>query len=297
MSTDFITITLDRVVVRLRESHDLRFLTDIGEVFCVFDEQDSGNICFGVDNGYERLFVKYAGARTIDFHGEPSEAVDRLRFACPLYDTLRHPSLVELRQHFRTSDGYAAVFTWFPGECLHSHWAFTPSEKYTHPDSPTYRHRHLPLDLRLDSLDTILSFHEHVAFKGYVAIDFYDGSILYDFSRNITKICDIDFYAGKPYINGMGRLWGSKRFMSPEEFELGASIDEVTNVFNIGAVAFALLGGELDRSCAKWEAGEALYNVARKATNPDTNGRYNSISALRHAWDEARLSSTGEKRQ
>ena len=32
----------------------------------------------------------------------------------------------------------------------------------------------------------------------------------------------------------MGRLWGSSRFMSPEEFELNAIIDSRTNVFNMG---------------------------------------------------------------
>ena len=42
----------------------------------------------------------------------------------------------------------------------------------------------------------------------------------------------------------MGRLWGSSCFMSPEEFELNAIIDERTNVFNMGAMAFSLLGGE-----------------------------------------------------
>jgi serine/threonine-protein kinase len=36
--------------------------------------------------------------------------------------------------------------------------------------------------------------------------------------------------------------------MSPEEFILVAQIDGRTNVFNLGAIAFALLGGELDRS-------------------------------------------------
>ncbi|MHB0999294.1 MAG: serine/threonine protein kinase [Armatimonadota bacterium] len=289
MSTDFITFTLDQVVVRLRENYDFRFLKDIGEVFAVFDEQDSGNICFGVDNGHEKLFVKYAGARTIDFNGDPNDAVARLKKAVPLYDTLRHPSLIELQDDFPVNDGYAAVFTWFSGECLHSHWAFTPFEKYTHPDSPSCRHKHLSLDLRLDSMDTILAFHDHVALKGYVAIDFYDGSILYDFSHNITKICDIDFYNRQPYVNRMGRLWGSTRFMSPEEFEQGALIDEVTNVFNMGAAAFVLLGGETDRSFEKWEAGEALYEVARKAINPDRNERYSSILAFRYAWNEAKL--------
>ena len=60
----------------------------------------------------------------------------------------------------------------------------------------------------------------------------------------------------------MGRLWGSSRFMSPEEFELNATIDERTNVFNMGAMAFSLLGGEKDRSFIKWEASKELYEVA-----------------------------------
>lgn len=42
--------------------------------------------------------------------------------------------------------------------------------------------------------------------KGYVAVDFYDGSILYDFNSNTTKICDIDLYQKKPFINTMKNL-------------------------------------------------------------------------------------------
>jgi serine/threonine-protein kinase len=282
------TIELDGVTVRLREGHDFGFLRAFGAPFCVFDEQDSGNICFGVGASDERLLVKYAGARPIDYPGDPQLAIHRLKDAIPIYQALRHPSLVELRDHFATPDGYAAVFTWFTGECLHSHWAFTPAEKYSHPDSPSYRHRMLPVDRRLDSLDTIFAFHEHIAQKGYVAIDFYDGSILYDFSRHVTMICDIDFYTKLPCTNTMGRMWGSTRFMSPEEFELGATIDEVTNVFGMGATAFALLGGEVDRSFEEWEGSEALYEVALKAVSADRSQRYPSVSAFRRAWTEAR---------
>jgi len=36
----------------------------------------------------------------------------------------------------------------------------------------------MPLDKKLEVFDAILSFHEHVAKKGYIAIDFYDGSIM-----------------------------------------------------------------------------------------------------------------------
>jgi serine/threonine-protein kinase len=75
--------------------------------------------------------------------------------------------------------------------------------------------------------------------------------------------------------------------MSPEEFTLGAEIDEVTNVFNMGATAFCLLGGERDRSLAKWEAGEPLYEVAAKATAADRNSRYSSLAEFYEAWARA----------
>jgi len=52
-------------------------------------------------------------------------------------------------------------------------------------------------------------------------------------------ICDIDFFREKPVINDMGQdWWGTKRFKAPEEYILGAKIDEDTNVFTLGALIF-----------------------------------------------------------
>jgi serine/threonine-protein kinase len=48
-------------------------------------------------------------------------------------------------------------------------------------------------------------------------------------------------------------MWGSSRFMSPEEFELGATIDGSTNVFTMGAVSFELLGNNYNRSIEEWK--------------------------------------------
>lgn len=120
-----------------------------------------------------------------------------------------------------------------------------------------------------------------------MAVDFYDGSILYDFTNHETRICDIDYYQKKPFRNNMGRLWGSSRFISPEEFKLGADIDSRTNVYNMGAIIFGLLGGELDRSFEKWEAGEKLYKVACKAINENKQERYQSVSDFYIAWSMA----------
>ena len=85
----------------------------------------------------------------------------------------------------------------------------------------------------------------------------------------------------------MGRLWGSSRFMSPEEFELNAIIDERTNVFNMGAMAFSLLGGEKDRSFIKWEASKELYEVAYRAVNDNRAERYASVTEFYEAWLKA----------
>ncbi|MBB6731578.1 serine/threonine protein kinase [Cohnella zeiphila] len=281
--------SFDGVAFQLREPHDMEWLRSLGKVFCVFDQQDSGNIAFGIEKDGKRSFVKYAGARPMDYVGDPQEAVARLTEAIPLYSALQHPHLIRLTDHFRTGSGHAAVFDWFDGECLHSHWSFAGPAKYNHPDSPFYKFKHLPLEKRLQALDAIFSFHVHVESQGYVAVDFYDGSILYDFSNDVTRICDIDFYRRAPSVNEMGEnFWGAKRSKAPEEFELGAPIDARTNVFTMGAVAFGLLGGETDRSFAKWEAGSPLYEVALRAVREDRALRYGSVRAFKSAWEEAR---------
>ena len=82
----------------------------------------------------------------------------------------------------------------------------------------------------------------------------------------------------------MGRLWGSSRFMSPEEFELHAIIDSRTNVFNMGAMAFAILGGGKDRSFTKWEASRDLYEIAYRAVNENRTERYASVKEFYEEW-------------
>ena len=116
------------------------------------------------------------------------------------------------------------------GECLHSHWSFPPPAKYEDPRSPYAKFRQLPVQTRIQAMERILDFHIQAERKGYVAVDFYDGSLIYDFAAKEIHICDIDLYHAGAFTNTMGRMWGSSRFMSPEEYELGAPIDAVTNV-------------------------------------------------------------------
>jgi len=284
-----IKFNIDNVSFELQDQHDFTWLQSIGTVFCVFDQQDSGNISFGIEKNGKKLFVKYAGCRPMDFSGNPRDAISRLKFAVPLYKTLEHPNLISLIDHYETKEGYAAIFEWFNGECLHSHWLFAVQPKHSHPDSPFYRFKQLSIEKRLLSLDTIYEFHKYVESKGYVAVDFYDGSILYDFSKDLTRICDIDFYRLAPSVNDMGEnFWGARRSKSPEEFILGAPIDARTNVFTMGAIAFGLLGGEMDHSFSKWEANRSLYEVALRAVSKEREERFKTINDFINAWNSVK---------
>ncbi|WP_219375087.1 serine/threonine-protein kinase [Bacillus mycoides] len=283
--TNLITLTLNNVDFQLQEEHNFDWLKQFGSVFCVFDQQDSGNISFGVKKDEKKYFVKYAGAKPIDFSGNSNDAIKRLKEAVPVYQSLEHPHLIKLFDYFSTDIGFAVVFQWFEGECLHSHWSYGCVSKYTNPKSPFYRFKNLELEKRLKALDAIFSFHTYVESKNYVAVDFYDGSILYDFENDETKICDIDFYRKSPSINDKGRdFWGANRSKSPEEYVLGSKIDSITNVFTLGAIVFGVMGGEMDRSFSKWDANKALYEVALRAVEEDRNKRYSTVKAFYDAW-------------
>ena len=274
---DFYVQYIDGVPCKLKAPFDFSFLKKYGKVFKIYDDQDSGNICFGVANGGKRYFVKFAGAPTERSGIPAAEAVANLKRTVPVYRDLAHPNLVRLLSAEEVGDGFAVVFEWTDGECMGKQYPLS-RQKFLQ----------MPSKTKLRVFNEILSIHEHVAKQGYVAIDFYDGSILYDFSARRTVICDIDFYAKMPYINNTGRMWGSSRFMSPEEFTLGAVIDEITNVYTMGATAFALFVSEQDRSFEKWSLGKALYDVAAKAVSENRNSRQQSIRQLISEWSKAK---------
>lgn len=274
---DFYIQYIDGVPYKLKAPFDFSFISKYGKVFKVFDDQDSGNICFGVANGENRYFIKFAGAPTARACVSADEAVANLKRTVPIYQDLAHPNLIKFINAETVGGGFALIFEWADAECMHT--MYPRSRK---------KFLQMPIETRHQVFEEILSFHEHVAKQGYVAIDFYDGSIMYDFGNRKSLICDIDFYAKAPYINQMGRLWGSSRFMSPEEFQLGAAIDEITNVYTMGAAAFALFGNERDRCIEKWHISKALFDVATRAVSDERRERQQSIEKFTAEWMAAR---------
>lgn len=264
---------IDGLLYKMKAPFDFGFISQYGKVFKVFDDQDSGNICFGTEKDGERFFVKFAGAPTEAYNGTPEDAIERLRVALPIYEDLMHKNLIEFVKAEEIGGGFAMVFKWADGDCMGRMY---PAEHH--------RFMQLPVADRLNVFSDVLDFLEHVALKGYVAIDFYDGSIMYDFKKQKTTICDIDFFKKRPCINNMGRMWGSTKFMSPEEFKLGADIDEITNVYTAGAIAFALFGN-YNRIREEWQLSNEAFDVAIKAVNDDRNERYKSIKELKEIWN------------
>ena len=280
---DFYIQWIDGVPYKLKSPFDFSFLNKYGKVFKVYDDQDSGNICFGVADGENKYFVKFAGAPTERACVSIDEAVDRIKSTVPIYRDLAHPILTRL---INAEDiggvplagtGFAMVFEWTDAECMGRQYPQS-REKFMQ----------MPLDTRLRVFDEILNFHAHVSKQGYVAIDFYDGCIMYDFNIDRTVLCDIEFYAKTPYKNPIGRMWGSSRFMSPEEFELGAVIDEITNVYTMGATAFAFFGNERDRCFEQWVLSKESFDVAKKAVNDDRDQRQQSIEQFITEWRVAK---------
>lgn len=264
----------DGIPYKLKSEFDFSFLNDYGKVFKVYDDQDSGNICFGTEKDGKRYFIKFAGAPTEQYSGEPHDAITRLRSTLPVYQELHHENIIELLEAKEISGGFVMVFKWVDGDCMGRMY---PEQHM--------RFMSLPIQSKVAVFGDTLRFFDYIASQKYVAIDFYDGSIMYDFTSGKTTICDIDFFRKQPCINDMGRMYGSSRFQSPEEYKLGATIDEITNVYTVGATAFALFGN-YERTIDKWQLDERLFAVATKAVNADRDLRQQSIAQFISEWNK-----------
>ena len=110
----------DGIPYKLKKPFDFTFLGKYGKVFKVYDDQDSGNICFGVkDKNNKRFFIKFAGAPTAQYVSDTESAVERLKKAVSVYKELAHPRLIQLIDSEEIGGGFAAVFDWVEGISAH----------------------------------------------------------------------------------------------------------------------------------------------------------------------------------
>lgn len=206
------------------------YVEDLGTIFARFTtSQDSGNHSYGVRTDSARYFVKTAGGPAatepyLDFDGR----VALLRNAAEIARSAEHPTLPTLHAVIESPAGPLLVYDWRDGELLGE-----PNARE--------RFRSLPSNEILAALDTLYDLHAALDARGWVEGDFYDSSLLYDFSARRLTVIDLDSYHRGPYRNTMGRMFGSRRFMAPEEHVLGAPIDSRTTAYVMARAAQILL--------------------------------------------------------
>lgn len=269
---------LDGIAFQLRAFADLSWVRGYGRVFWAMDQGSSGNLCFGVDGPYGRLFIKYAGAQTVNYGGKPEDAVHWLRHAADLHSRYFHPCLIPMLTCGEAPGGYAVVFPWIDAPPLRP---IPPS------DQVRTRVRKLPLIRRLQMMDGVYDLHGLLAAQGLVAVDFTDEHVLIDFEKQQALVCDIDQYREKPVFNTRGRMPGSPRFLSPEEYVMGEELKEDTTVYKLGALAFEIFGDNAQRRREAWTGPEKLFPVAEKATREDRAVRYPTVREFLLAWRKA----------
>lgn len=268
---------IDGLPVRLLSYADLSWLHGYGTVFRVMDDLDSGNLCFGVDGPYGRLFVKYAGAQTVRYGGSPEDAVSWLQYASQLHARFAHPSLVPMLTHGPVPGGYATVFPWLDAP---------PLRPLPPTDRVLARVRTLPLVRKLSLLDGVFDLHALLASCGLTAVDLTDEHILIDFENSRALVCDIDLYRRKPAFNTRGRMPGSPRFLAPEEYVMGDPLDDDTTVYKLGTLAFQFFGGP-EKTRQEWAGPAALYPVAERAVREKRKERYRTVREFVVDWRTA----------
>ncbi|MGW3631432.1 serine/threonine protein kinase [Streptomyces sp. NPDC005122] len=253
------------------------YLGRVGEVFRAFREQDSGCVSYGVrllDGG--RWFLKEA----VTDHGRRS-----LERGWVFHRSVRHRAIVpQVHRIAVQGGGWAVVMPWREGEALYPAEVDGARDR-TDPASAMARFRALPADAVLRAFDRVLDAHLAVEAAGQVAVDFYDGALLYDFDRDVAHLIDLDEYRPGPFVVEEERLPGSRRFMAPEEWVRGAVIDTRTTVFTLGRAARLLLdAGDEERA---WRGTAAQQTVIVRATRTDPGERFENVHRFAEAWRAA----------
>lgn len=290
---------IDDIEFKLREMQDFSWLNNYGKAFSVIDETGSGCISFGIEKDGKKYFYKIAGAKTVEAEISEQESIDLLKEAVSRYKDIKHENLIKYVDSFDYKEFFVVVYEYAFGECLFDHWNFNRYEK-TKEVTPMMKFKELSSDKRLNVARKLFSFFETFIEAGYVAVDFYDSSILYNFENDEVTFCDIDLFRKMPTYNDLGKdYFGTKRLKAPEENELNAVIDEKTSMFTLGAIIFDMFsktnnieeryekGMFIPNKLEEFELNEKVYNVLLKATSINKEDRYDSIKEFEREFVES----------
>lgn len=244
----------------------------LGEVFAVFDAntQDSGHISYGVrDASGKQWFVKTSGDESASPGGaNRTDRVRALELSAEVSAAVEHPTLIPVERIINADNGIALVGGWFDGELLRS-----PRHD---PSSPYRRFQALPAGEIVAALDAVIDLHVRLDAAGWTSGDLYDGCLMYDFAAHTMKVIDFECYRRGSYVNDVGRLPGSTRFMAPEEFTTGANIDARTTIFTLGRMIEIFLLSE--------HTDHPAREIACAATQSNPMDRPEALTDFQHVW-------------
>ena len=197
---------LDGIPFMLGEPADLGFLKPYGRCFRIWDRGSSGNLCFGMEGPYGKLFIKYAGAKPVRSQVRPGEAEEILKRAAGYYADAGD-GLTRLLSHGKTSEGYALVFAFEEGAQL-----------FGDPVYPDLMDRlmYVPVPVRLRMAETLFSLMCRLEKRNLMAVDFSGENLILNLGEGTLTLCDIDLYRPFPFRN-TGYLPGFWRWQAPEE--------------------------------------------------------------------------------
>lgn len=236
---------------------------DPGLAFALFDQQDSGCVSFGIEVAGQDWFVKTATT---------PDAAASLANAVEVHGRCRHRAVVSPVRVFE-EPSLTLVYPWLDGTVL-NHATIAGSDRRV-----LERFRRLPIDRIERAVAVVLDAHAELAAWGLVAVDFYDGCLLYDFDNDKIWLIDLDEYRPGPFVVDADRLPGSTSYMAPEEFTRGAVIDERTTVFNLGRMLHHLFATD-----DGWRGTIHQRAVVEVATDADPLQRHSSVAALFEDW-------------
>jgi hypothetical protein len=180
-----------------------------------------------------------------------------------------------------TATGPALVYDAAPGELVHVERA-----ERADPASAYQRFAQLPAERMLAVFDVLVDLHAALAAEGWVACDLYDGCLIVAPDDRLTVV-DLDTYHRGAFTNTMGRMFGSDRFMAPEELTLGATIDQSTTVFTLARLVTHFgtrLTEQLDSFVGSAEGAEVL----RRGCRPEPSDRFSTVTEFAAAWTAGR---------
>lgn len=250
--------------------------------------QGSGNVSWIVEAPEGRLFIKTAGTGDPPPPGAPAPYFDHpgrvrlLRNAIDLARSCDHPALPALLNVIEAPDGPMLIYRAAPGELIS-----VPAGQRADPASAYQRFAHLPAAAQLPLFDTLIDLHRALAGLGWVACDLYDGCLIVDFDTLTLHVVDLDTYRRGPSRNDMGRMFGASRFMAPEEFQLGALLDQRTTVFTLGRLAWHFTT-RLTEDAGAFNGPDGLAAVIAQAVRPAPDDRFPTVAAFASAWQSAR---------